>query len=164
MDDFIRRIPLVGAGFLLAVLWFDLMFDTLVSGEPAGVLSEEVLSSIAAYYQRAVVDSHPMGSFVGGAMFLTLLAMGRQIYANLIPRKLAIASFGFAVVPISLAMLRVVPNAARLGSRVDSHEVQSELARSIYYDHIGCLLAILVVTAIQLMAVRTAETKAGGEV
>jgi hypothetical protein len=73
MDDFIRRIPLVGAGFLLAVLWFDLMFDTLVSGEPAGVLSEEVLSSIAAYYQRAVVDSHPMGSFVGGAMFLTLL-------------------------------------------------------------------------------------------
>lgn len=70
----------------------------------------------------------------------------------------------FAALPISLALFRVVPNAVRLGSRTDSFGIQSELARSIFYEHVGCLLAILVVTAIQLAAVRTTETKTGGEV
>ena len=34
-----------GAGFLLAVLWFDLMFDVQVRGE-GEVVSEEVLASM----------------------------------------------------------------------------------------------------------------------
>lgn len=54
MDDFIRRVPLVGAGFLLAVLWFDPMFDTQVAGEPDGVLREPVLSSIAILVVMAI--------------------------------------------------------------------------------------------------------------
>ena len=40
------------AGFLLGVLWMDLMFDSQVrSGR--GVLDESVLESIAGYYRRA---------------------------------------------------------------------------------------------------------------
>ena len=38
-----------GAGFLLAVLWFDLMFDVQAAGHAAR-LPEPVLASIAAYY------------------------------------------------------------------------------------------------------------------
>ena len=37
-------------GFLLAVLWFDLMFDVQVLGHPPGPLPEEVLSSITIYW------------------------------------------------------------------------------------------------------------------
>ena len=37
-----------GAGFLLAVLWFDLMFDVQALG--GGVLPEDKLASIADYY------------------------------------------------------------------------------------------------------------------
>jgi hypothetical protein len=39
-----------GAGFLLAVLWFDLMFDVQALRERGPVLPEAVLTSIAAYY------------------------------------------------------------------------------------------------------------------
>ena len=35
-----------GAGFLLAVLWFDLMFDVQVRGHDGAVLPDEVLASI----------------------------------------------------------------------------------------------------------------------
>ena len=41
-----------GAGFLLAVLWFDLMFDVQAARQPGGDLPEEVLASIAGYYRR----------------------------------------------------------------------------------------------------------------
>lgn len=42
------------AGFLLAVLWMDLIFDAQVVGHRgAGELPEAVLASIANYYHRA---------------------------------------------------------------------------------------------------------------
>ena len=45
------------AGFLLAVLWFDLMFDVQVSATPAGELPEQVLASIAGYYRRVTTTA-----------------------------------------------------------------------------------------------------------
>ena len=39
-----------GSGFLLAVLWFDLMFDVQVLGGDEGELPEQTLASIAAYF------------------------------------------------------------------------------------------------------------------
>ena len=42
-----------GAGFLLAVLWFDLMFDVQVLGGARDrELPEEMLASVAGYYRR----------------------------------------------------------------------------------------------------------------
>ena len=38
-----------GAGFLLAVLWFDLMFDVQTRKYPDEALPAEVLASISAY-------------------------------------------------------------------------------------------------------------------
>ena len=45
-----------GAGFLLAVLWFDLMFDVQTRRSAANVLPTEVLASISAYYRRVTTD------------------------------------------------------------------------------------------------------------
>jgi hypothetical protein len=53
-----------GAGFLLAVLWFDLMFDVQVLGQGGPVLAEERLSSIAAYYARVTTAARPMNRLI----------------------------------------------------------------------------------------------------
>ena len=54
--------------------------------------------------------------------------------------------------PILLAMLRVVPNAMRLGARTDSPLRQSELARSICREHLLCFAGILGFLALRLWA------------
>ena len=48
-----QRVLAACGGFLLAVLWFDLMFDVQVLRHgSAAVLPEPVLASIAGYYRR----------------------------------------------------------------------------------------------------------------
>src|SRR5438034_10258010 len=62
------------AGFLLAVLWFDLMFDVQVLGRrPVGEpLAEPVLASIAAYYRHVTTSARPMSYLVGLVMLVTM--------------------------------------------------------------------------------------------
>ena len=73
MDQYV----IAGAGFLLAVLWFDLMFDVQVARHRHGEAPEEVLASIAGYYRRVTTTSRPMGRLVGLVMLATLTATGR---------------------------------------------------------------------------------------
>ncbi len=42
-----------GAGFLLAVLWFDLMFDVQARGATVG---SDAVVSISTYYRRVTVQ------------------------------------------------------------------------------------------------------------
>src|SRR5262249_41712780 len=49
-----------GAAFLLAVLWFDLMFDVQTRKYVDGTLPAEVLASISAYYRRVTIEAYPM--------------------------------------------------------------------------------------------------------
>jgi len=46
-----------GAGFLLAVLWFDLMFDVQTRKHASDVLPPDVLTSISTYYRRVTTDA-----------------------------------------------------------------------------------------------------------
>jgi hypothetical protein len=141
-------------GFLLAVLWFDLMFDVQVLGAASGPLPEDVLASIAGYYARVTTGANPMGRMVGIMMLILIVANVRQIVRRSIPRTFAVSALVFALPPIVLAMARIVPNAIRLGHRSDSIEVQSSLARSICHEHIACIVAIGIFCAIQLNAQR----------
>ena len=72
----VRALASAGAGFLLAVLWFDLMFDVQVRGHAADVLPERVRTSIATYYARVTTTSRPMSRLVVLAM---LTAIGAEI-------------------------------------------------------------------------------------
>lgn len=63
----------VGAGFLLAVLWFDLMFDVQVRSSTASV---DAVRSIATYYRRVTTDARPMNLLVALAMLVTAVAIG----------------------------------------------------------------------------------------
>src|SRR6266851_4202491 len=67
-----------GAGFLLAVLWFDLMFD-VQTRRYTGDLPPEVLASISAYYRRVTTEAYPMNRLVALVMVLTLVAIVAQI-------------------------------------------------------------------------------------
>ena len=138
-----------GAGFLLAVLWFDLMFDVQVIGHRGAVLPEAVLASIAAYYARVTTRARPMNRLVAAAMLATLAAIVVQI-ARDSPSWPAWASLPLALVAIALAGGNTVPAAVRLGRRSDPVEAQSRLARSILRDHLICLAAIAAVLALQL--------------
>ena len=126
------------AGFLLAVLWMDLMFDTQAELRGADP-DESVVASIAAYYRRATTTSQPMGTLIAVVMGALLVCLGIEAWRGGRPTWVLIASAVLAGGPILVAMLRTVPNAVRLGRRSDSPAQQSRLARAIYRDHIFCL-------------------------
>jgi hypothetical protein len=140
-----------GAGFLLAVLWFDLMFDLQVRGHPERELPEGVLVSISGYYRRVTTAARPMNLLVGAVMAATIVAVTVQIADGDTADWVGWTSLGLAGTAILLAMLHTVPSAVRLGARTDPADVQSRLARSIYRDHVLCLAAITSVLAIQLL-------------
>jgi len=57
-------IAAAGAAFLLAVLWFDLMFEVQSRGHAGDPLPSEVLASISAYYRRVTTEAYPMNRLV----------------------------------------------------------------------------------------------------
>jgi hypothetical protein len=141
-----------GAGFLLAVLWFDLMFDVQTRKHAGDPLPPEVLASISAYYRRVTTDAYPMNRLVALVMLLTLAAIGAEIVQGenawwIGWGSLVLAGSGF--VP---TMTRTVPNARRLGSGQDSAEEQSRLARAVCRDHMLSFARMVVVLCLQLMA------------
>jgi hypothetical protein len=138
-----------GAGFLLAVLWFDLMHDVQVRGA-RGELPEDVLSSIAGYYRRVTTGARPMNRLVAATMLATLVAVVAQLVGDDAPDWAAWTSLVLVAAPVVLASARTVPSAVRLGTRSDSAAVQSALARAIWRDHLCCLAAIASVLTVQL--------------
>ena len=144
--------PLIaaGAGFLLAVLWFDLMFDVQARGRGGGELPEPVLASIAGYYRRVTTAASPMNRLVAAAMLATLGSIIAQIARGEEPRWVGWVALCLAGVPIVLATVHTVPSAVRLGSRRDPGAEQSRLARSILRDHVVCASAIAALLVVEL--------------
>ena len=145
-----RRVLAACGGFLLAVLWFDLMFDVQVLGLGESPLPEPVLASIAFYYHRVTTEAFPMNRLIAVVM---LLAVGGSLY-QLVRRRVGIArglaALALCALPTALALFRIVPAAIRLGGRADSLEIQSELARQILYGHLLCIGSIALFIALQL--------------
>jgi hypothetical protein len=139
-----------GAGFLLAVLWFDLMFDRQVIGRDAGELSEDVLASVSSYYARVTTAARPMNLLIAAVMLGTLASILAEILDGEAPNWVAWVSLALATGAILTAALRTVPSAVRLGTRRDGIARQSVLARSILRQHLACIAAILTVLILQL--------------
>jgi hypothetical protein len=140
-----------GGGFLLAVLWFDLMFDVQVLGQHDRELPEQRLSSIAAYYARVTTAARPMNRLIAAVMLGTLAAIVVEIVDGRgIPSAAAWVSLALAAAPIVLVAARTVPSAVRLGTRIDTADRQSALARSICSEHLFCFASIAALIALQL--------------
>src|SRR5579864_9002204 len=102
-----HAVAAAGAGFLIAVLWFDLMFD-VQARRRADPLPEAVLASISAYYRRVTTDARPMGRLVSVAMLVTLTAIVVEIARCEGPRWASGAALVAGLVGMGLALARTV--------------------------------------------------------
>jgi hypothetical protein len=139
-----------GGGFLLAILYADLLHDVQVLGHRGSELPLTVLESISRFYRRVTIAARPLNRLVVVVMAEVLVSIVVQIARGDHPRWVGWASLAFAGAPIALAGLRTFPAAVRLGGRTDSPEAQSRLARSIFRDHLLCVAGIGSLLAVQL--------------
>jgi hypothetical protein len=139
-----------GAGFLIAVLWFDLMFDVQVIGRRGGVLPEEVLASIARYYARVTTAARPMNRLVAAVMLAVLGAIVVEIARGGQATWVGWSSLAIVGPTLVFTATRIVPSAVRLGTRPDPPERQSVLARAVLHGHLACLAAMASLLGIQL--------------
>jgi hypothetical protein len=146
----VNAFVVAGAGFLLAVLWFDLMFDVQVHAHRRGAVPEAVLGSIAGYYARVTTAARPMNRLIAAVMVATLAAIAVEIARDTQPGWIGPASLALALPAVALAGGHILPSAVRLGTRRDTAERQSALARSIFRGHVFCALAMAGVLAMQL--------------
>jgi hypothetical protein len=142
----LNRLLAACGGFLLAVLWMDLMFDVQALATP----SPETVAAIAGYYRRVTTDAFPMNRLVGGVMMVAIAGSAWDLArARRLRTVLALTA---ALVPITLAALRTFPNAVRLGTGLDDGTLQQHLATAILRDHVFCFAAITLFTALQIAA------------
>lgn len=146
-------IEAAAGGFLLAVLWMDLIFDVQVlRHRGTAELPEHVLASVAGYYHRATTTSRPMSLLIAAIMVMLLAALTFHALSGNSPGWLIAMYMTLAGGPIALALLRTVPHAVALGHRTGSMAEQSRLARSICRDHLLCLACISTFLALWLAA------------
>jgi len=148
----IHTFAAAGAGFLLAVLWFDLMFDVQSRKHRGNPLPADVLASISAYYRRVTTDAYPMNRLVALVMLLTIAAIVSEIVTGVHPWWIGWVSLVLAGSGVVSTLRRTVPNARRLGTAQDTPEIQSFLARAIYRDHLFSFARTSVVLGLQLIA------------
>jgi hypothetical protein len=141
-----------GAGFLLAVLWFDLMFDVQVLRRAGRELPAEAVESTSAYYRRVTTGASPMNLLIGAVMAAMVGAIAAQIATDDVANWAGWASLALGGSAMALAATHTYPAAVRLGRRADPVHTQIQLARSIGRDHLFCLAAIVSLLAIQLAA------------
>lgn len=143
-----------GAGFLLAVLWFDLMFDVQVRHDP---VDPAAVRSIAGYYRRVTTDARPMNRLVALAMLVTLVSLGFQVVAvaDGDAPVWALVAVPLALGPILLAGGRTVPSAVRLGRTTGGGPDEVTLARRILDDHLLCFAGIAGVLVVQIVLAAT---------
>ena len=138
-----------GAAFLIAVLWFDLMFD-VQAGRSGAVLAPDVLNSISAYYRRVTIEASPMGRAVSLVMLLTVAAIVAGWALGQMRWWIAAVSLAASGLGMGLALVRTVPAAQRLGRAADPPEVMTKLARQTLLDHrisIAAMAAVLILQA-----------------
>ena len=141
-----------GAAFLLAVLWFDLMFDVQTRKHRSNPLPTQVLASISAYYRRVTIEAYPMNRLVLMVMVLTLAAIIAEIVEASRPWWVGWGSLVLAASGLVPTLHRTVPNARRLGSATDTPEIQSNLARSICRDHMFSFARMFLMLGLQLFS------------
>jgi hypothetical protein len=147
------RVLAACAGFLLAVLWMDLMFDLQVRRHAARTpLPAPVRASIAAYYRRVTTDAGGMRHLIGAVMLVTVAGATLEALGGRGPLLLRLAALALAVVPTGLAVTRTFPYAVALGAAAEPPERASTLARAILRDHCLAFAAMAAFLALQLRA------------
>ena len=140
-------------GFMLAVLYIDLMFD--VSALPyrhtKAALPKEVLDPIIHYYGRIVQNPYVL-------MFVMLTATAciiSEIVYALVPRSVGYASLFLMGLSMVTGTLKVIPMAQRLASDKESEDKRTSLVHSMLPFHLVLLISILLLATIQFSTAGT---------
>ncbi len=137
-------------GFMLAVLYIDLMFDVMaVPHRRTGkTLPKEVLDPITRYYGRITQNPYVL-MFV---MLTTTICLVMEIVYDLAPRWAAYSSLVLMGLAVVAGTAKVIPTAQRLASGKDPEDRQTGLIHSMFPSHVFLLICILLLTAIQFSA------------
>ena len=140
----------VCVGFMLAILYIDLMFDVMAvpyrrSGVP---LPKEVLDPVTHYYRRVTKNPYRL-IFV---MLTTTVSLVVQIVYGLTDRWAAYASLAAIGLAMVTGTVKVIPAARRLASSTETAETQTRLIHGVFTAHVFLLICILALAAIQLLA------------
>lgn len=121
--------------------------DLAVLAEAADPLPEATLAPVAAHYARMTSDPAAWGP-IGAAMVLLVTGALADAWVRGGARRwLALVA---CALPVLVAVVEVVPDAARLGARLDGVEAQTALARQIAWLHVGDLAAMVSFLCLQL--------------
>jgi len=134
-------------GFMMAVLYIDLMFDIMAAPyrKTNAALPKVVLDSITHYYGRITQNPYVL-MFV---MLTALLCIGSEILYDLVPRWAAYSSLGLMLLSMMTGVLKVIPTAQRLGAGTDSEDARTRMVHSMMPFHLILMVNILLLTAIQ---------------
>ena len=156
-DALVRGVALMGGGFLLSVLWFDLKFDVLAWSAmvEGATVSDAHLGIIRTYYLQATGAEGSGPPLIMSMMALAIVATLLQLRHAVVSLPLKTASSLLLVPPILLAAFRIVPNARLLGEAGEAGSVlptleQSALAVSILQDQLYCICSIAAFLVVQL--------------
>lgn len=134
------------------MLWFDLMFDVQSRRHTDGLLPNDVLASISAYYRRVTTEAYPMNRLVTLVMLITAGAIVGEIVQRVSPWWIGWGSLALAGSGMVSTLRRTLPNAKRLGGAQDPPAMQSALARAICRDHLVSFARTSLVLGLQLIA------------
>jgi hypothetical protein len=126
------------AGFLLAVLWFDLMHD---------VASSTDLETVRRYYRRVTTDAYPMNLLVFVVMLGLLATLVVELLGESVSTWAAVMSLVFAVPPILVSRVTV-----RMAKEVGTGRGGPHQAQLILRQHLFCLVSISAVVTVQLLS------------
>lgn len=137
-------------GFMLAVLYMDLVFDlsALPHRHVKGPLPNDILDPIAMYY-RYITRNPYLLMFV---MLTTTVCIVAEIYYRQVPRWAGYTSLALIAIAQAGGVLKVIPTAQRLGAGKDTVEEQTRMVRSIFPAHLVLLVCILLLAAVQLVS------------
>jgi hypothetical protein len=147
----VRVLAAAGAGFLLAVLWFDLMFDVQAGRRRDGDVPPAARASISSYYARVTTQARPMNRLVALAMLVTIGAVAGVWIRGDLPAGRAATALALVAAAVLIAAIHTVPAAVRLGRCTDDAAGQSRLARAIRRDHVVCFALVAAVLLLQLL-------------
>ncbi|HUL99084.1 MAG TPA: hypothetical protein VLU24_06645 [Mycobacterium sp.] len=134
-------------GFMLAVLYIDLMFDVTAvpyrrTKEP---LPGEVVEPIASYYRRITQNPYVL-MFV---MLTATVCIVAEIVYDLVPRWAGYVSLALMGAAMLAGAGKVIPAAQRLASGKDADDKRTRLVHSMLPGHVVLLISILLLALVQ---------------
>jgi hypothetical protein len=140
-----------GIGFMIAVLYMDLFFDTMAFPYRSAKadLPREVLDVITGYYGR--ITKNPwLLIFV---MLTTMTCIIWEIAYDLVPAKISYPSLFLMAAAMVLGMTRVIPAATRLALGEESAGSRTRVAHSLFPSHVILLVLVLSLALLQFSGI-----------